>query len=290
MDAAKKIEYRKLLLSLVPESGENIGNVSLREELQHRVRALGGELTDEDYWSLRDALIDEGVLEQGRGRGGSVHRVRMVAAAPISVAGSAAGEKAAAEAVIVSAEVLPEVAELKSEADLYEPFHRAIVDGYTRDNRIKRFISEVTAQQGRRVTGGKWTRPDLTLVAVRAYTFTPGKRLEVITFEVKPDIDNALEGVYEALAHSAFAHRSYLAVDIREFKGREDEIPHDRIDHECTRHGIGYITFTDVSDYDTYDVVCNAKLNEPDPYDVDNFVKTQISQAKQEEVREFLQY
>ncbi len=290
MDTAKKLEYRKLLLSLVPDSGENIGNVSLREELQQRARASADELTDEDYWSLRDALIDEGVLEQGRGRGGSVHRVRMLEAAPISVAGAAAGEKMSAVAVAVPAEVLAEVVELKSEADLYEPFHHAIVDGYTKDNRIKRFISEVTAQQGRRITGGKWTRPDITLIAVRAYTFTPGKRVEVITFEVKPDIDGALEGVYEALAHSAFAHRSYLAVDIREFKGREDEIPHERIVHECTRHGVGYIAFTDVSDYATYDVVCSAKLNEPDPYDVDNFVKTQISQAKQEEIREFLQY
>jgi len=187
-----------------------------------------------------------------------------------------------------SQEAAPEVAAVR-EAELYEPFQLAIVKGYTKDNRIKRFISEVTAQQGRRVTGGKWTRPDLTLVAVRTYTFTPGKRLEVITFEVKPDLDSALEGVYEALAHSAFAHRSYLAVDIREFKGPDAEIPDDRIVQECTRHGIGYIAFTEVSDYDTYEVVCTAKLNEPDPYEVDNFVRTQISPAKQEEIREFLQ-
>jgi len=77
------------------------------------------------------------------------------------------------------------------------------------------------------------------MVAVRSYQFTPGKRLEVITFEIKPDLDEALEGAYEALAHSAFAHRSYLAVDIRAYANQED-IPHDRIVQECTRHGVGY--------------------------------------------------
>src|ERR1017187_2686853 len=92
-------------------------------------------------------------------------------------------------------------------------FKRPSLSGYVKDNRIKRFISEITASQGRRSTGGKWTRPDFTLIAVRTYSFTPGKSLEVITFEVKPDLNTALEGVFESLAHSVFAHRSYLAVD-----------------------------------------------------------------------------
>lgn len=79
MDASKKIEYQKLLMNLVPESGNNIGNVSLREQLQEEIGSLGDNLSDEDYWLLRDSLIDSGLIEQGRGRGGSVHRVRVVA-------------------------------------------------------------------------------------------------------------------------------------------------------------------------------------------------------------------
>jgi hypothetical protein len=105
---------------------------------------------------------------------------------------------------------------------------------------------------------------------------------------VKPSIDNALEGVYEALAHSAFAHRSYLAVDVREHD-EEEEIPDDRIVQECTRHGVGYMTFTDPADYDTYEIVCTARLNEPDPYEVDKFIRTQISADNQDQIREFLQ-
>jgi hypothetical protein len=208
---------------------------------------------------LRDSLIDSGLLEQGRGRGGSVHRVSTVA--PGAPSGQATGAEAGKLIVSpVTSPEIPEIVEAITEGSLYEPFHNAIVNGYAKDNRLKRFISEITAHQGRRATGGRWTRPDVTLVAVRTYQFTPGKRLEVITFEVKPDLDGALEGVYEALAHSAFAHRSYLAVDIREFKDPEDEVPDERIVQECSRHGVGYIAFTDVTDYNTYEIVSAASL------------------------------
>jgi hypothetical protein len=108
----------------------------------------------------------------------------------------------------------------------------------------------------------------------------------VITFEVKPDLDSALEGVYEALAHSAFAHRSFLAVDIRKFKEPNQDVPDERIVQECTRHGVGYVAFTDVADYNTYDIVCPAKLKDPDPEEVDNFLKKQISPQKQDDLRD----
>jgi hypothetical protein len=98
-------------------------------------------------------------------------------------------------------------------------------------------------------------------------------------------LETAFEGIFEALAHSAFAHRSYLAVKVPE---GDDEIADDRIVGECTRHGMGYITFTNEADYETYDIVVGARLNEPDPENVDNFVKTQISQEKQEDLSEFL--
>jgi hypothetical protein len=264
MEASKRTEYAKILLNLVPESGANVGNVTLRSELGSAIRGLGDAMTEQDYWQLRDSLIDEGLIAQGRGKGGSVHRVAVAEPLPAQVAPAKAPESAS-----------------------YEPFHRAILDGYVKDNRIKRSVSEVTASQGRRATGGKWTRPDVTLIAVRTSQFTPGKRLEVITFEIKPDLESAFEGLFEALAHSAFSHRSYLAVKIREYK-EDEEIPDDRIVQECTRHGVGYITFTDPADYDTYEVVVSADLNEPDPYEVDNFIRTQISAEKQDELRELL--
>lgn len=272
MDLAQKTEHGKLLLSMVPESGKSIGNSFLREQFRRRLGADGQTFTDQDYWQLRDSLIDDGLIVQGRGRGGSVHRVIVTPEEPPAISPQ------------------PPVA---SERSLYEPFQAAIVSGYVKDNRIKRFISEITASQGRRSTGGKWTRPDLTLIAVRTYSFTPGKRLEVTTFELKPNFDSALEGIFEALAHSVFAHRSYLAVMEKESEGDAnpedaDNIPDERILQECTRLGVGYITFTNPSDYNTYEIVASARLNEPDPYEVDKFILGQISAEKQEELRDWL--
>ena len=53
------------LLALVPLDGSTIGNTSLREKLGW----------DEDaYATVRDALVDLGLLEKGKGRGGAVRR------------------------------------------------------------------------------------------------------------------------------------------------------------------------------------------------------------------------
>jgi|SRR5580658_3162699 hypothetical protein len=268
MDAIQK---KQLLLSLIPESGSSIGNGTLRERLRAEARKEGEELIDADYWPLRDSLIDDGLIETGRGKGGSVHRV--VAPAPPP-----------------SADITTEpVAERILERSLYAPFLKAIEDGYVREHRIKRFVSEITATQGRRATGGKWTRPDIIIAAVRTYQFPPTKKLEVITFEVKPSLATAFEGVYEALAHSVFAHLSYLAVNVKEYK-EADEIPDDRIVAECNRHGIGYITFEDPADYGTFEIIANGDdTQQPDPYEVDNFIRTQLSRENQDLLRELLQ-
>ena len=106
-------------------------------------------------------------------------------------------------------------------------------------------------------------------------------------FEVKPSIDTALEGVFEALAHTAFAHRSYLAVRVPE-QPEPPESETERVNRECERFGVGCIFFGDVSNYDTYDIVVSARLKEPDPAEVDAFIKTQISPQNQEELREWI--
>lgn len=257
MDPAKNEEYRQLLLSLVPADGESIGNRALREKLRGKIESRGGDLSDKDYWAIRRSLIDEAKIEQGRGRGGSVHRmVQAGKAAPLP----------------------------RAESKLYEPFLKALENGYAPENNITRFVSEITAGQGRRPTGGKWTRPDITLIAVRTFSFVPGKRLEVVTFEVKPDQDVAFDGVYEAIAHSAFAHLAFLAVHVSGVKKDPDE----RILQECKRFGIGYITFTDPENYDTFETVINPSFEDPDPYAVDKFISNQISSANRDRLREFL--
>lgn len=60
-----------LILSLTPEDGSSIGNGAIMALLRERVP----DLTDDDYAAARDALVDDGLLARGRGRGGSIMRV-----------------------------------------------------------------------------------------------------------------------------------------------------------------------------------------------------------------------
>ncbi|EIK52890.1 restriction modification system DNA specificity protein-containing protein [Stutzerimonas stutzeri TS44] len=62
-------QLSQALLAAVPVAG-SIGNQSLFEQLHGQF----AELTEEQFWVARDALIEQGVLVKGRGRGGSVLR------------------------------------------------------------------------------------------------------------------------------------------------------------------------------------------------------------------------
>ena len=59
-----------LIISLTPEDGSSIGNGAMMALLQERIP----DLSEDDYTAARDALIDEGLLARGRGRGGSIYR------------------------------------------------------------------------------------------------------------------------------------------------------------------------------------------------------------------------
>ncbi|MDZ7851647.1 MAG: site-specific DNA-methyltransferase [Halomonas sp.] len=64
-------QLRELILSFVPDDGSTIGNTKLLKALS----AQAGEIDKDDYERVRDALVAEGLLGKGRGRGGSVYRL-----------------------------------------------------------------------------------------------------------------------------------------------------------------------------------------------------------------------
>lgn len=64
-------ELSQALLAAVPEDGSSIGNQALMETL----KAQFSDLTDEVFTATREALLEQGVLRKGRGRGGAVLRV-----------------------------------------------------------------------------------------------------------------------------------------------------------------------------------------------------------------------
>lgn len=70
-------KLKKVFLSLLPTDGSTVGNTSLRRALEEALAAKGQQLTDEDYWTAHAALIEEGFIATGKGRGGSVKLIKV---------------------------------------------------------------------------------------------------------------------------------------------------------------------------------------------------------------------
>jgi adenine-specific DNA-methyltransferase len=64
----------ELLLTLVPTDGSTIGNTALWRAMKARLATTGQPVPQEDYWQVQAALVAQGVLVKGQGRGGSVRR------------------------------------------------------------------------------------------------------------------------------------------------------------------------------------------------------------------------
>lgn len=70
-------KLKKVFLSLMPTDGSTVGNTSLRRALEAALAAKGQQITEEDYWAAHAALMEEGFIETGKGRGGSVKLIKV---------------------------------------------------------------------------------------------------------------------------------------------------------------------------------------------------------------------
>jgi hypothetical protein len=79
INSADVAKYKGVLLELVPKNGNTIGNGRVRPQLIERIKKdFGVTITEDDYWSIRDALVADGLIKVGRGNGGSIYLVNVV--------------------------------------------------------------------------------------------------------------------------------------------------------------------------------------------------------------------
>jgi hypothetical protein len=244
---------QETLLARVPADGTSIGNTALRTDL---------EWTEERYYRARNLLVDAGQLLLGRGRGGSVKRVILEPTAPREVPEAPLEQQEAAEPAPYA------------EDALYDPIVRVLRSEFVQEQRLQQAWFEITARQGRRSTGGKWTRPDIAGASVRRFKYLTGIHLDVWTFEVKPKGACDVSGVFEAAAHSRAATRSCVLFHQPDFE--EDERV--RVVHEAQRLGIGLIEFNDPANYDTWEIIVPPVRRQPEPEAVEEFIEVQLSQ------------
>lgn len=249
----RKDEFKQkieTLLAHIPTDGNPIGNITLQKK---------SGLNGDEYWLPRNQLIENGVIGKAKGKGGSVYLL-----SPKTISASTPISK-----------------KKHLESKLYPDFEKWLTDFWVKDANVTTFFVERTASQGKKRTGGKWTRPDFAVVAINTYRYLPGKFLEVISFELKRNIQDALTGVFECAAHSAYAHRSYLAIHIPDDSELKSE-EYVRIERECERFGLGLIVFSVPGDGGTYEIAFNAEHRTPDPGEVDKFIASQFKVKTQE--------
>lgn len=237
------------LLANCPADGSTIGNKSLREKL---------DWGEDKYWTVRDSLLDLGEIKKGRGRGGAVRRLQIEGPEPLAGNTSPSGR-------------LPEEA-------LYEPMKEQLEGGWAKDKRFSLSVVEVTARQGGRATGGRWTRPDIVAVAMSTFRYLPDSQFDLITFEVKPADSIDVTAVYEAVAHLRAATMAYVLVTT------DETLDLDEIGQESERHGIGLLAAENPADYSTWTEMVEPARHEPDAHRLDEFIATQLTDATRNKI------
>lgn len=116
---------RRAMLSSVPADGAAIGNTALRRAIEGLLQAEGLAFGDDDYWQAHAALIAEGVLVKGQGRGGSVRRapVGAVAEPPVEAPADLAD---AADGFALQMQPRPEPAPAKAPPSKRPPAARPV--------------------------------------------------------------------------------------------------------------------------------------------------------------------
>jgi hypothetical protein len=255
------------LLHAVPETGP-IGNKALRDK-------LGDTWTEDLYWAIRSRLIERGHLETGKGRGGSVRRVQIPQALEEQLQPAAPPENQVAP---------PTTPDYTKEAELYEPISNVLRNNWSKEQGFDNYLVELTAKQGSRATGGKWTRPDVTVVGYKTFPYLPGRYLEVISFEIKPTCTLDITAVYEALAHRRSATRAYVVGHLSEADRSDMQNEIDAITEEAKKLGIGVIIADNPADFDTWENLLDADRVEPDPVRLNEFIARQTSPELKEQI------
>ena len=144
-----------------------------------------------------------------------------------------------------------------------------------------------TARGGPR--SGKWTQPDLTLIAIQLLPIQKRVELELFSFELKRANDSDVESVFEAVAHTRYTHYAYLAWhqpigNLIPIEKKRD------VETNCRTHGIGLIVFSDPLLSASYDILLAPVRKNPHVVDVEDYLERRLKSpdlaALKERVRE----
>lgn len=249
----------RFLQTLRTEFSGYSGNQSLRIK-------LGWDNDPDRYWAAHGKALERGEVTMGKGRGGSVRLADL-----IEDSGSESVDQIIQDPSDSSGE-----SQRFSERHLYPGARKAIEGGWVKAQRYDDHRSEITASMGRAETGGKWSRPDIAVLATKSFPYFPGRQFDIITFEIKPSGQTDIQGVFESLSHQQFANKAYILFHLEDRdiadNFAEKQPNADRILGTAKKHGVGLIITTDIADFDTWEELVPAERHIPDPDLANRFI------------------
>jgi hypothetical protein len=224
------------------------------------------------YWSVRNRLLENGRVQKAHGGPGgkTILAPTIESTAPQQSEGTSASDTSASP-------LYP------NEPDLYDPMLLQIDSNWSRDEGYDSRITRKTAMSGSRNTGGKWTRPDISVVAIQKFKFLRDPVFDVISFEIKPIWQITVEGVFEALAHRQYTTRAYTIfhTSVSNFNSQPEA---NRIIALAEQHGVGIILAENPADYDSWVEQAKARRWSPDPADLNEFIQRVFPPSDHDEI------
>jgi hypothetical protein len=250
----------EFLLKKLGELGGSAGNKALRE-------CLGWE--EEKYFRIRQRLIEEGLVDIGRGKGGSVYLLGDGSEdtnTPTDATGNAE----------VETDHYPRVVE-KLQKQLSQDFNNVVI--------------ETTAFQGGKTTGGKWSRPDILAITLQKFEYVAADEFILRSYEIKRSDTVDTDAVAEAAAHKRAAQLSYLLIvpngdDMSIFEPTNNK--RRSIERECLKSGVGLVLISDYADEVGIELAIDATNSNIDSRDVNSAIGRFFSEQKRDEIRKLI--
>ncbi|MEJ1962408.1 MAG: hypothetical protein WDO56_13050 [Gammaproteobacteria bacterium] len=114
--------------------------------------------------------------------------------------------------------------------------------------------------------------------------YVPGQLVELRTFEIKTHESLDVTAVYEALSHRRAAHIAHVLVHVPECERGALKSILQRVIGDAEEYGVGVTTLADPQDYATWRVEVDARRANPDPADMDAFIRAQTGAEFKEKI------
>jgi hypothetical protein len=228
-----------------------------------------------EYYALEQKLVDERIIERRQGRKGGIYLIQQELSAEDIEAGGLQNSNEIVSAVET---------DYRKERSHYGPALNKIVENWHDAYKFGKVIGAITASQGSKKTGGKWTRPDLVICTVSEWIFSAAPEGDVRTIEIKTFESLDVSAVYEALAHKSSSHYAYLLiVNFPREPNSDERANFEAVLAAAGRHGIGVITSIATNDFSTWETELDPTRSDADNQTVNQFLLDQFPADKREE-------